>query len=134
MSENGNVTIGNGTVIENGYLAASSGNIYTGRGGKVILNGGIVRNGYLAITNADAYGAGVFVDEGGSFLMKSGEISGNTARATVSSYRTFGGGAAVMNGGRFEMTGGKISENQAGTGGAGLYLQQGAEAVFRAEK
>lgn len=132
VSENGNVTIGNGTVIENGYLAASSGNIYTGRGGKVILNGGIVRNGYLAITNADAYGAGVFVDEGGSFLMKSGEISGNTARATVSSYRTFGGGAAVMNGGRFEMTGGKISENQAGTGGAGLYLQQGAEAVFRA--
>lgn len=68
VSENGNVTIGNGTVIENGYLAASSGNIYTGRGGKVILNGGIVRNGYLAITNADAYGAGVFVDEGGSFF------------------------------------------------------------------
>lgn len=29
VSENGNVTIGNGTVIENGYLAASSGNIYT---------------------------------------------------------------------------------------------------------
>lgn len=130
VAENGTVTAGSGAVIENGYLAASSGNIYVGSGGHMILDGGVVRNGYLAITNADAYGAGVFVDEGGSFLMKSGEISGNTAKATVSNYRTYGGGAAVMKGGRFEMTGGTISGNAAETGGAGLYVAEGAEAVF----
>ena len=134
VADNGKVTVGRGTVIENGYLAASSGNIYVGDGGCVTLDGGIVRNGYLAITNGDAYGAGVFVDEGGSFLMRSGEITGNTAQSTVSSYRTFGGGAAVMKGGRFEMRSGTISDNTAGTGGAGLYVAAGAEAVFCAEK
>ena len=101
-------------------------------GGTVTLEGGTIRNGYLAISNADAYGAGVFVGPGGTFLMKSGEITGNTARTTVSSYRTYGGGAAVMAGGTFVMTGGKISGNEAETGGGGFYIQNGASVTLNA--
>lgn len=132
IASDGEVEIGAGTVIENGYLAASSGNIYVGEGGSTVLDGGVVRNGYLAISNADAYGAGVFVDHGGTFLMKSGEISGNKAQATISGYRTFGGGAAVMSGGAFEMRGGKICGNTAETGGAGLYIEAGANVLLNA--
>ncbi len=132
ISDGGKIHMEEGTIIENGYLAASSGNIYVGKGGYAVLDGGIVRNGYLAISNADAYGAGVFVDDGGTFLMKAGEISGNTAKTTVSSYRTFGGGAAVMNGGTFEMDGGKICGNTVETAGAGLYLEEGANVLMNA--
>ena len=132
VSETAEVTVGEGAVIENGYLASSSGNIFVAGGGTVTLDGGTVQNGYLAISNADAYGAGVFVGPGGTFLMKSGEITGNTARTTVSSYRTYGGGAAVMAGGTFVMTGGKISGNEAETGGGGFYIQDGAFVTLNA--
>ena len=132
VSGTAEVTVGEAAVIENGYLASSSGNIFAADGGTVILDGGTVRNGYLAISNADAYGAGVFVGPGGTFLMKSGEITGNTARATVSSYSTFGGGAAVAAGGTFVMTGGTISGNEAEGGGGGFYIQNGASVTFDA--
>ena len=132
VSETAEVTVGEGTVIENGYLASSSGNLFVAGGGTVTLEGGTIRNGYLAISNADAYGAGVFVGPGGTFLMKSGEITGNTARTTVSNYRTYGGGAAVMAGGTFVMTGGKISGNEAETGGGGFYIQNGASVTLNA--
>ncbi len=132
VSGTAEVTVGEAAVIENGYLASSSGNIFAADGGTVILDGGTVRNGYLAISNADAYGAGVFVGDGGTFLMKSGEITGNTARATVSSYSTFGGGAAVAAGGTFVMTGGTISGNEAEGGGGGFYIQNGASVTFDA--
>ena len=57
VSETAEVTVGEGTVIENGYLASSSGNLFVAGGGTVTLEGGTIRNGYLAISNADAYGA-----------------------------------------------------------------------------
>ncbi len=133
VSKDGSAMIGEGAVIENGYLAASSGNIYVGDGGSVTMDGGIVRNGYLVISNADAFGAGVYVADKGRFTLVSGEITGNTADATVSSYKTYGGGVAVMNGGSFEMSGGSITSNKAETGGAGVYVENGAHVILHAK-
>ena len=50
VSETAEVTVGEGTVIENGYLASSSGNLFVAGGGTVTLEGGTIRNGYLAIS------------------------------------------------------------------------------------
>jgi hypothetical protein len=81
----------------------------------VRIQGGTVelRNGYIkgnALTDLIA-GGGVYVDEGGNFMMTGGEINGNSAQGEDG----VGGGVFVY--GNFEMTGGKISGNIAGSGG-----------------
>ncbi len=69
---------------------------------------------------ASHYGGGVFVANGASFIMNSGEISGNTAGRC-------GGGVAVAPGGRFVMNGGTITNNSGEYGGA-VYIDR--EGVF----
>ena len=60
------------------------------------------------------YGGGVFVDNGGTFNMYSGTITGNTA--------VKGGGVEVYSGGTFNMYSGKITGNTAANGG-GVYVE-----------
>ena len=87
-----------------------------------VLSGGGVRvRGMLTLSagnlseNAAEDGGGVYVDEGGSFVMQGGSVSENTATGN-------GGGVYVHAGGSFTMQGGNISSNTAAGNGGGVYL------------
>jgi hypothetical protein len=58
----------------------------------------------------------VQVEEGGTFTMRSGTISGNTNAGT------YGGGVYANNNGAFDMTGGTITGNTSNYGGGGVYI------------
>jgi hypothetical protein len=77
--------------------------------GAFIMDGGVISGN----TNTAQDGGGVYVQNGGSFIMKDGSISGNTA--------SNGGGVYVAPGAAFTMSGGEISDNTAGIGG-GVYV------------
>jgi hypothetical protein len=88
--------------------------------------GGMLKLDGIVITHEkDKAGSGVTVDSGGTLILYSGEISGNTVYgrgmpALVGGYSSYGGG--VYNSGAFEMYGGKISGNFASVGkGGGVY-------------
>ncbi len=71
-------------------------------------------------------GAGVEINNsngGGTFIMESGTISGNTA--TTSGNNRAGGGVAVHENGVFTMNGGTISDNTATDYGAGVWIDGG---------
>lgn len=118
------VTLGNGSVIANGYLAYSGGNVYVDGGSLTMENGASIRDAYVA-NNTDCYGGGVWVTNGGSFTMEGGQISGNTVH-TTQSYGSYGGGVAVDNGSTFTMLGGSIEGNSVDTAGGGIYPIPGA--------
>ena len=88
---------------------------YIKRGGDLTLTNGV--EGAGAITGG-GYG-GVFVDEGGTFTMNGGAISGNSSSSC-------GGGVRVCDDGTFTMNGGAISDNRAEYDGGGVYLESGS--------
>jgi len=84
------------------------------------------------LQSGGTFSGGVYVADGGTFIMNAGEITGNTSRAVVS-YGTFqmnggaisgnsNGGVHVLDG-TFTMTDGIISDN-ADIDGAGVYVSQ----------
>ncbi|MDR2720280.1 MAG: hypothetical protein LBC03_05715 [Nitrososphaerota archaeon] len=82
----------------------------------IVEDGGILRLDGVVVTHAvDDFGWGVQVRSGGTFVMYSGEISGNTG-----SISRISGGVRIDNGGSFVMFGGVISNNIADYGG-GVY-------------
>ncbi len=80
-------------------------------------------------------GGAVLVNSGGSLMLHSGSITGNTASGGTgpgSKYgNRYGGGAVCVNGGSFNMTGGYIENNTANVtmkndGGGGVLLNSGS--------
>jgi hypothetical protein len=116
-------------VYSNGVLYADVGNTI------VIESGGVLRLDGIIITHESGQvGRGVNVADGGTFIMYSGEISGNSANLflpVVGDFCSTGGG--VFNRGVFEFHGGKISNNNApdGFGGGvtnyGSFVMSGGE-------
>lgn len=118
------VTLGDGSVIANGYLAYSGGNILVDGGILAMEEGATVRDAYIA-NNTDCFGGGVWVTNGGSFRMEGGMIQGNTVH-TTQGYGSYGGGVAVDANSTFAMRGGSIQDNSVDTVGGGIYLTPGA--------
>jgi hypothetical protein len=82
----------------------------SGTGHFVMKSGAITGN--ININGESAFGGGVLVDDGGTFTMEGGTISGNTAESTSSNSDNGaeGGGVFVAHG-TFTMEGGTISGN-----------------------
>lgn len=118
------VTLASGSVIANGYLAYSGGNVFVDGGSLVMENGAVIRDAYVA-NNTDCYGGGVWVANGGSFEMNGGSIIGNTVH-TTQGYGSYGGGVAVDADSTFAMRGGSIEDNSVDTAGGGVYVAPGA--------
>ena len=79
----------------------------------IVEVGGTLKLDGIVVTHSNnEAGRGVKVDIGGTFILYSGEISGNTASYNVGDW-----GGGVWNWGTFEMYGGKISGNTASYGG-----------------
>lgn len=119
------VTLQNGAVLANGYLAYGGGGVRVGAGGTLTMHdGATIENCYIA-NNTSEYGGGVQVMAGGSFLMQGGSISKNTIH-TTQGYTSYGGGVAVLAGGSMYMTGGTISANTVDTAAGGLFIDPSA--------
>ena len=134
--DNGDVTIGRGTLIANNKAVGTSGDnargggIYVG-GGSVRMADGIISGNQTAATAAvNNCGAGVFINEGGSFTMDGGAIIDNTAKGAAG-VGGLGGGVFVSIGSTFRMNAGTISGNIVEKGrqtggyegtGAGVYV------------
>ncbi|MDE7360779.1 MAG: leucine-rich repeat protein, partial [Oscillospiraceae bacterium] len=71
----------------------------------------------IGLNDTNKLGGGVFVDNGGTFKMYGGTISGATA--------SNGGGVYVNTNGTFEMNGGTISGNKVAKNGGGVYVNGG---------
>ena len=127
------VNAGKALILEEGAIlkdGSSHGVYLNGSGAKLTMNGGQI-TGHKASDKAshsgltgsadsgtvDANGAGVYVDEGATFEMKGGVISGNTAAKK---------GAGVYLAGTMTMTGGTISGNTANVDGAGIFAASGS--------
>lgn len=117
------VILGRGSVIANGYLAYSGGNICVDGGSLTMENGSAVQDAYIA-NNTDCYGGGVWVTNGGSFTMIGGSIQGNVLH-TTQGYGCYGGGVAVDADSTFVMQGGAIEGNSVDTAGGGVYVIPG---------
>jgi len=92
----------------------------------IVKDSGMLKIDGVIVTHLDEVeGRGVTVDSGGTLILYSGEILGNTVYGVgmpqlVGGYGSYGGG--VYNSGVFEMSGGKISGNLASIGrGGGVY-------------
>ena len=83
--------------------------------GSFVMYDGVIRNNIVQGTNAA--GGGVSNRGTGTFTMRDGEISGNTA--------LWGGGVASWHGGNFVMEGGIIYNNDGSTGGGGAFAGGG---------
>ena len=86
--------------------------------GAFIMNDGVMLQNNK--NNGPNGGGGVAVSNGGTFTMKGGTISGNTAA-------NGGGGVAVLVSGTFIMSGGEISNNITSGQGGGVYVGAGGE-------
>ena len=110
-------TVGNGVtlVLQDIELRGVTNNtnalVVVQNGGTLVMDTGARIAGNINTNQNDAnQGGGVRVNNGGTFTMEDGEISGNAG--------IFGGG--VFNMGTFAMEGGKISDNTAETFGGGV--------------
>jgi hypothetical protein len=98
------------------------------------LNNGTIRGNTISPVT-DSYscsGAGVSIS-GGSFIMRGGEISSNSAITSVSNGSAYGAGVYV-GGGTFTMWDGKISNNQASacnSSGGGVFVSEGSTFTMR---
>ncbi|MDE7392156.1 MAG: leucine-rich repeat protein, partial [Treponemataceae bacterium] len=134
------VTLGNGATVCDNKTSARGG-VYINTGTFKMVGGTVTGN---EGTNS-IYGAGVCIDDNGSFVMSGGKISGNSAYYAGGVYvkkGTFnmsggeisendakkggGGGVYVEDSGFFEMTGGKIINNKATSQGGGVYVDYNA--------
>jgi hypothetical protein len=85
----------------------------------VVENSGVLTlDGIIVTHKSKTYGSGVRVYSGGTFIVYSGEISGNRACRIGDAYDDGGG---VYNDGVFKMLGGEISGNDATLYGGGVY-------------
>ena len=128
IGPNAEVTLGNGSVIANGYLAYSGGNVYVNGGSLTMRDGASIRDAYVA-NNTDCYGGGVWVTGSGTFTMEGGQITGNTVHSTQG-YGSYGGGVSVDNASTFTMLGGSIEGNSVDTAGGGIYPIPGAAVLL----
>jgi len=99
--------------MEDGASVTGNINRYNYGGGVCVNNGGtFIMSGGTISGNTASYGGGVYVN-GGIFNMNGGVISGNTVN--------YGGGVCVNNKGTFTIQSGTISGNTASYGG-GVYI------------
>jgi hypothetical protein len=120
LSSNGSLfSVGSGVTLtlgNNVSLWGRSGNtsslVQVNDGGTLVMESGsrVLRN--TAPASSRFYGGGVRVDNGGTFTMSDGTISGNSAY--------HGGGVVVNSSGTFTMSGGTISGNSAKWSGGGV--------------
>lgn len=95
-------------------------------GGVYVGNGGRFLMSDGQIFNNLAYvGAGVYVDNGGSFTMSGGEISQNKVVSLFGNCGA-GGGVFLESGATFTMTGGSIKNNEADYVAGGVCVTNGA--------
>lgn len=95
------------------------GGVYVGLGGDGISAFEMSGSAEIAGNRATRRGAGVYVAEGSTFLMKGGAITDNI----ISGYYVPGGGVCVWDG-AFTMEGGSVSRNEA-THGGGVCVRNG---------
>ena len=76
-------------------------------------------------TDNSKKGGAVHIDTGGTFIMNSGEISGNFAGVVAIATAEAKGGGVYINGGTFTMNGGEISDNYGRNDGGGVYIANG---------
>ena len=87
--------------------------------GNTRFAGGLIAGGSAYLPDGDVNGGGVYVADGGTFIMEKGKIIGCRARNN-------GGGVYVADGGKFIMNGGEISDCKASSTGGGVCLISGA--------
>ena len=104
----------NGTI--SGNRAQSGGGVEVYRNGSFTMEGGEIRKNQ-AENKSYGNGGGVAVYMG-SFAMKGGTISGNTAKKN--------GGGVYVDKHSFTMSGGTISNNTANAAGGGVYMYNGS--------
>ena len=102
--ETGSFVMNNGTI--EGNSSYEGGGVFIGENTTFLMNGGVINN-----NNAYEFGGGVY--SLGSFIMRGGTISGNSAN---SEYNQNGGGVCI-GGHLFIMENGVISGNSGDTGG-----------------
>ena len=89
--------------------------------GNTRFAGGLIAGGSAYLPDGDVNGGGVYVADGGTFIMEKGKIIGCRARNN-------GGGVYVADGGKFIMNGGEINGCVTYEGGNGnVYVGAGAE-------
>ena len=110
----GTFNMDGGTISENN--AQSGGGVYVYSNGTFTMNGGEIRNNQAA-KGSSGEGGGVAVF-GGSFTMKDGTISGNTAKEN--------GGGVYVDKNSFTMNGGTITNNTANAAGGGVCMYSGS--------
>jgi hypothetical protein len=82
------------------------------RGNLILREGAAISGNTNISTNARYGGGGVFIYNGGSFVMEGGSVSGNLA----------GTGGGVFSSGSFNLKGGEISDNTAHNSGGGVAI------------
>ena len=92
--------------------------------GNTRFAGGLIAGGSAYLDNGDVNGGGVYVADGGTFIMEKGKIIGCRARNN-------GGGVYVADGGKFIMNGGEINGCVTYSGGQGGNVYVGAGAAFQ---
>ena len=92
--------------------------------GNTRFAGGLIAGGSAYLPDGDVNGGGVYVADGGTFIMEKGKIIGCRARNN-------GGGVYVADGGKFIMNGGEIRGCVTYSGGQGGNVYVGAGAVFQ---
>ena len=91
------------------------------KNGEIQVAGGLIAGGSAYLPDGDVNGGGVYVADGGTFIMEKGKIIGCRARNN-------GGGVYVADGGKFIMNGGEIRGCVTYEGGNGnVYVGAGAE-------
>ena len=92
--------------------------------GNTRFAGGLIAGGSAYLPDGDVNGGGVYVADGGTFIMEKGKIIGCRARNN-------GGGVYVADGGKFIMNGGEIRGCVTYSGDKGGNVYVGAGAVFQ---
>ena len=92
-----------GTLIMNDNAAITAFKQSTSIGAVLVTGGSFIMNSGTITGNTALEGAGVYINNGGSFTMKGGTIEGNSAAT--------GGGGVCINDGNFTMSGGFIYGN-----------------------
>lgn len=115
ITVNGNLTLCDSSVSASGKITGGNNNFLSGGGVSVWGGTFTMKSGTISGNTAAQFGAGVNV-ESGNFTMSGGVISGNDA--------LWGSGVSV-NAGTFTMIDGRISENTSKGEGAGVYMGSG---------
>ena len=92
--------------------------------GNTRFAGGLIAGGSAYLSNGDVNGGGIYVADGGTFIMEKGKIIGCRARNN-------GGGVYVADGGKFIMNGGEINGCVTYSGDKGGNVYVGVGAVFQ---